>query len=448
MTKILGLFTGVLLLASLAATAQNKPKPEDVKTFTLKNGMKFLVLEDHSIPNANFYTFWKVGSRNEVHGITGLSHFFEHMMFNGAKKYGPKQFDRTMEANGGSNNAYTTQNITAYTDWFQSGALETIFDLEADRIRDLAIDSSMVRSERGVVLSERSTGLENSNYRVISELVQATAFTEHPYMFPVIGFESDIKKWTQADLERYFKTYYSPNNAVAVIVGDVTVAEVKRLAEQYVQPIPAQKLADSLRTVEPAQNGERRVTTYKDIATPNILLAYHTPATRHPDYYALDLLSGILSSGNSSRLTKSLVLDSTIASRVFTNFGESFDPELFSVYAIAAKGISADRLEKAIENQIDKVVNEGVTDTELQKLKNQKLMEFYRTMESINGKANSLGTYELFFGDYKKLYEAPTLYEKVTKADIQRVAKTYLTQRNRTVGYLLPEPKTTAGTAN
>jgi len=440
MNKQIGLLTGLLLLAGVGM-AQNKLKPEDVKTFTLKNGMKFLVLEDHSIPNANFYTFWKVGSRNEVHGITGLSHFFEHMMFNGAKKYGPKQFDRTMEANGGSNNAYTTQNITAYTDWFQSGALETIFDLEADRIRDLAIDASMVQSERGVVLSERSTGLENSNYRVISELVQATAFTEHPYMFPVIGFESDIRKWTQADLEKYFKTYYSPNNAVAVIVGDVTVAEVKKLAEQYIEPIPAQKLADSLRTVEPPQNGERRVTTYKDIATPNILLAYHTPATRHPDYYALDLLSGILSSGNSSRLTKSLVLDSTIASRVFTNFGESFDPELFSLYAIAAKGVSAEQLEKAIESQIDKIISEGVTDTELQKLKNQKLMEFYRTMESINGKANSLGTYELFFGDYKRLYEAPALYEKVTKADIQRVAKTYLTQRNRTVGYLLPETK-------
>jgi len=440
MNKQIGLLAGLLLLAGVGM-AQNKPKPEDVKTFTLENGMKFLVLEDHSIPNANFYTFWKVGSRNEVHGITGLSHFFEHMMFNGAKKYGPKQFDRVMEANGGSNNAYTSQNITAYTNWFQSGALETIFDLEADRIRDLAIDSSMVQSERGVVLSERSTGLENSNYQVISELVQATAFTEHPYMFPVIGFESDIKKWTQADLEKYFKTYYSPNNAVAVIVGDVTVAEVKKLAEQYIEPIPAQKLPDSLRTVEPPQNGERRVTTYKDIATPNILLAWHTPATRHPDYYALDLLSGILSSGNSSRLTKLLVLDSTIASRVFTNFGESFDPELFSVYAIAAKGVSAERLEKAIESQIDKVISEGVTDTELQKLKNQKLMEFYRTMESINGKANSLGTYELFFGDYKRLYEAPALYENVTKADIQRVAKTYLTQRNRTVGYLLPEPK-------
>ncbi|AQG81085.1 M16 family metallopeptidase [Spirosoma montaniterrae] len=445
MNKRTGLLVALLLSASFLAVAQNKPKPEDVQTFTLKNGMKFMVLEDHSIPNANFYTFWRVGSRNEVHGVTGLSHFFEHMMFNGAKKYGPKQFDRVMEANGGSNNAYTTQNTTVYTDWFQSGALETIFDLEADRIRDLAIDPKMVESERGVVLSERSTGLENSNYRVISELVQATAFSEHPYMFPVIGFESDIKKWSQADLERYFKTYYSPNNAVAVVVGDVTAAQVRKLAEQYIEPIPAQKLPDSLRTVEPPQNGERRVTTYKDIATPNILLAWHTPETRHPDYYALDLLSGILTTGNSSRLTKALVLDSTIASRAFSSFGESFDPNLFSIYAIAASNVSAPQLEKSVLYQIDKLVNEGITDVELQKLKNQKLMEFYRTMETINGKANSLGTYELFFGDYRKLYEAPSLYEKVTKEDVQRVARTYLTERNRTVGYLLPEPKKSAG---
>lgn len=443
MNKRIGLLTGLLLWVGVAL-AQNKPRPEDVQTFTLKNGMKFMVLEDHSIPNANLYTFWKVGSRNEVHGITGLSHFFEHMMFNGSKKYGPKQFDRVMEANGGSNNAYTTQNTTVYTDWFQRDALETIFDLEADRIRDLAIDPKMVESERGVVLSERSTGLENSNYRVISELVQATAFVEHPYMFPVIGFESDIKKWSQADLEQYFKTYYSPNNAVAVVVGDVTAALVRKLAEKYIEPIPAQKLPDSLRTVEPPQNGERRVTTYKDVATPNILMAYHTPQTRHPDYYALDLLSGILSSGNSSRLVKSLVLDSTIASRAFTNFGESFDPNLFAVYAIAASNVSAEQLERSVLNQIDKVVNSGITDAELRKLKNQKLMDFYRTMETINGKANSLGTYELFFGDYKKLYEAPTLYEKVTKEDVQRVAKTYLTARNRTVGYLLPEPKKSA----
>nr|WP_266369427.1 pitrilysin family protein [Tellurirhabdus rosea] len=425
--------------------AQNKSRPEDVQTFTLKNGMKFLVLEDHSIPNANFYVFWKVGSRNEVHGITGLSHFFEHMMFNGSKKYGPKQFDRVMEANGGSNNAYTTQNVTVYTDWFQSGALQTIFDLEADRIANLSIDPKMVESERGVVLSERSTGLENSNYRLLSELVQSVAFVEHPYMFPVIGFESDIKKWSQQDLETYFRTYYAPNNAVAVIVGDVTPAQVRKLAEQYIEPIPTGKLPESLRTVEPPQNGERRAVTYKDISTPNILLAYHTPENSHADYYALDLLSSVLTAGNSSRLVKSLVMDTTVASRVFSNLGEGFDPNLFTVYAVAGSGVSAEALEKAVLDQIDKVVKDGVTDKELQKLKNQKLMEFYRTMETINGKANSLGTYELFFGDYKKLYEAPSLYEKVTKEDIQRVAAKYLTTRNRTVGHLLPETKPAAG---
>jgi zinc protease len=432
------LVLGVLLLAGLP-TARAQNNPNDVKTFTLPNGMKFLVLEDRSIPNANMYLFWKVGARNEVHGITGLSHFFEHMMFNGSKTYGPKQFDRVMEANGGSNNAYTSEDVTVYTDWFQKDALETIFKLESDRIANLTIDSAMVESERGVVLSERSTGLENSNYRVISELVKSVAFQEHPYMFPVIGFESDIKSWTQQDLERYFKTYYAPNNATVVVVGDVTLEQVRRLANQYMAPIPARGLPPKIRTVEPEQNGERRATTYKDISTPNLILAYHTPEASHADYYALDLLSSLLTSGNSSRLVKSLVMDTTIASRVFTNMGESFDPNLFYIYAIAGAGVSASELEKAILAQLDKVIQQGVTEQELRKVKNQKLMEFYRSMETINGKANSLGTYEVFFGDYRRLYDAPQLYEKVTPADIQRVAARYFTERNRTVGYLLPE---------
>jgi len=421
--------------------ANAQSKPEDVKTFTLANGMKFLILEDHSIPNANMYLFWKVGSRNEVHGITGLSHFFEHMMFNGSKNYGPKQFDRVMEANGGSNNAYTTENVTVYTDWFQKDALETIFKLESDRISDLTIDPKMVESERGVVLSERSTGLENSNYRLLGELVQSVAYQEHPYMFPVIGFESDIKSWTQSDLENYFKTYYSPNNATVVVVGDITVDQVRKLADQYMAPIAARGLPPKIRTVEPEQNGERRVTTYKDITTPNVLLSYHTPQTGHEDYYALDLFSSLLTAGNSSRLVKSLVMDTTIASQVYTFMSEDFDPGLFNIYAIAGDNISASDLEKSILEQIDNIIKNGVTDNELQKVKNQKLMEFYRSMETINGKANSMGTYEVFFGDFKKMYDAPKLYEKVTIEDIKRVAAKYFTERNRTVGYLLPEKK-------
>jgi zinc protease len=431
----------LLTVALLAGFGMSfaQTKPEDVKSFTLANGMKFLVLEDKSIPNANMYLFWKVGSRNEVHGITGLSHFFEHMMFNGSKNFGPKEFDRFMEANGGSNNAYTTENVTVYTDWFQKDALEPIFKLESDRIASLSIDPKMVESERGVVLSERSTGLENSNYRLIGELVQSVAFQEHPYMFPVIGFESDIKSWTQADLENYFKTYYSPNNATVVVVGDVTFEQVKKLADQYMAPIPARGLPPKIRTVEPPQNGERRVTTYKDIATPNILMAYHVPETKHEDYYALDLLSSLLTSGNSSRLTKSLVMDSTLATNVSSFTDQSFDPSLFVIFAIAGSNVSAQDLEKAIDNQIGMVMKDGVKDEELQKVKNQKLMEFYHTLETINGKANSLGSYDVFFGDYKKMFEAPELYKKVTVEDIKRVAAKYLTDRNRTVGYLLPE---------
>ncbi|MFN3694763.1 MAG: M16 family metallopeptidase, partial [Ignavibacterium sp.] len=214
-------------------------KPEDVKSFSLKNGMKFFVLEDKSIPNANMYLFFKVGSRNEYIGITGISHFFEHMMFNGAKKYGPKEFDRVMEANGGSNNAYTTENITVYTDWFPKQSLEIIFDLESDRIANLNFDPKMIESERGVILSERSTGLENNPLEQLWQELQATAFVAHPYMWPVIGWESDIKNWTKEDLENYFHTYYAPNNCVVVISGDVNYGEVKRLAEKYFEPIPS-----------------------------------------------------------------------------------------------------------------------------------------------------------------------------------------------------------------
>lgn len=428
------IFTLLLLGISVPLFAQLKA--EDVKTFTLKNGMKFLVMEDNSIPNANMYLFYKVGSRNEHPGITGLSHFFEHMMFNGSKKFGPKMFDRTMELSGGANNAYTTQNVTVYTDWFPVSALETIFDLESDRIGHLSIDPKMVESERGVVLSERSTGLENSPWRMVGEAVNAAAFQEHPYHWSVIGYETDIKNWTKEDLEQYFRTYYAPNNCVVVISGNVKVDEVKRLAIKYMEPIPANKEPKPVHLVEPTQTGERRVTVQKEVATPYLLIGYHTPESRHKDYYALDVLSSVLSSGKSSRLYAELVDKKQLATSVFTNFGESFDPNLFQFYAIAAKGVKENDLESAIYAEIEKVQKEGITARELQKIKNQKLMEFYSQIETINGKSNNIGTYELFFGDYKKMFDAPAEYEKVSLEDVKRVATEYFKKSNRTVGVL------------
>ncbi|GAA4315352.1 pitrilysin family protein [Mucilaginibacter gynuensis] len=409
-------------------------KAGDVNTFTLKNGMKFLVMEDASIPNANMYLFYKVGSRNEYPGITGLSHFFEHMMFNGSKKFGPKQFDNVMEFNGGANNAYTNQNVTVYTDWFPTSAMETIFDLEADRIANLSIDPKMVQSERGVVASEKSTGLENSPWNRLNEMVNATAFTEHSYHWPVVGYQTDIDNWTKEDLERYFKTYYSPNNCVVVIVGNVKTADVKKLADKYMAPIPAQPTPPAVNLKEPPQVGERRVLLQKELPVPYMIMGYHTPDTQNSDYYALSILSDILSSGNSSRLYTALVDNKQVATEVSTDFGENFDPNLFSIYAVVAKSSNEADVEKAIDAEIEKVQKESVTAVELQKIKNQKLIQLYRQLETINGKANALGTYEVFFGDYKKLFDAPEAFNKVTAADVQRVAKEYLKKTNRTVG--------------
>jgi zinc protease len=438
----------IALLATLilATTVQAATKPDDVKSFTLKNGMTIMVLEDDSIPNANMYLFWKVGSRNEVPGITGLSHFFEHMMFNGAKKNGPKQFDRVMEANGGANNAYTTENMTVYTNWFPADSIETMFDLEADRIEHLAIDQKMLDSERGVVTSERSTGLENSNVRVLMEEIKGSAFRAHPYSWSVIGHQSDIDSWTLQDLKDYHRTYYAPNNALVVIAGDVKLAEVKKLAKKYWEPIAAQPEPKKVRTVEPKQKGERRLYVEKPSATSaNVMMAYHVPATSNKDYYPLEMLSNILASGDSSRLRRSLVDQQQLATSLFAYFPQSFDPNLFYIYAVAAEGVSAEKLEKAIIMEVNKVMTDGVTEKELEMVKNKAQVDFYRTLSTINGKANTLGTYALFFNDFKKMFTAVEDMASVKPADIQRVANSYLIKANRTVGILNAKKDSMAG---
>src|SRR3990170_1438279 len=345
----------ILTFLVFAFVCYGQTKVEDIQTFTLENGMKIIVLEDHSIPNANMYLFWKVGSRNEYQGITGLSNFFEHMMFNGAKKFGPKEFDRTMEFNGGANNAYTREDVTVYTDWFPASATETIFDLESDRISSLSIDPKMVESERGVVLSERSTGLENSPWQLLTQSVQAQAFLEHPYHWPVIGYEDDMKNWKQADLERYFKTYYAPNNCVVVVSGAVKTDNIKKLAEKYLEPIPSQPEPPKVHIAEPPQTGERRIILKKDVATPYLYIAYKTPEAKNDDYYPLVLLSDILSSGKSSRLYASLVDNKQLANSVFTSYDESFDPTLFGFYAVTNKGVNETDLEKAIYEELEKI---------------------------------------------------------------------------------------------
>ena len=409
----------------------------DVKEHRLKNGMKVLILKDSSIPNANMYIFWKVGSRNELPGITGLSHFFEHMMFNGSKNFPPGSFDTEMEAAGGSNNAYTTNDLTVYTNWFPTSAFSTIVNLEADRIAHLQLDDKKIESERGVVLSERTTGLENDPWEELGVAVRSTAFLAHPYSWPVIGWEADIKAWTKSDLQRYFDTYYNPSNAVMVIVGDVEPEAVLDELQKKIEPIVRQANIPAIRTVEPPQRGERRVWVEKpEISNAHFMAAYHSPRSSHADFYALNLLSEILTGGPSSRLYKSLVDEQRLALEVSAYNSESLDPDLFSFAIVGADGKKPSQIEKAFDKEIARLRDKGVSERELTTAKKKFLVSFYRGMETINGKAQLLGNFEIFQGGYQNLFSAPERYKAVTVTDIKRVIDAYFVPSKRTIGIL------------
>jgi zinc protease len=427
----------ILFLPLICAFVQ----AQDVHTATLANGMKVIIQEDHNIPNVAMYFFYRIGSRNERPGITGISHFFEHMMFNGAKKYGPKQFDNEMEKAGGNNNASTGQDLTTYTDWFPSTALELMFDMEADRIRDLAIEPKMVQSEREVVYSERRSSVDNNNFGILEEQLQAAAFTAHPYHWPVLGWPSDIEAWTQQDLKDYFAVGYAPNNCTMVVVGDVTVARVMELAKKYIEPIPAHDPPPPVRTQEPAQLGERRLVVKKAAQLPIQMIAYHVPEAKNPDSQVLDVIATLLSTGQSSRLYKRMIDEEPLALSVNGGHGDSLDPTIMIFTIQPRAGVDPARTEKVFYEELDRLKSAAVSEHELQKAKNQILAGHYAQLETIAGRASLLGHYDAIFGDYQKTFTLDKDFQAVTAADIQRVAKQYFSEKNRTVATLLPEAK-------
>ena len=431
MRRFLALLT--LLAASLAA--------QDVKvtTHTLSNGMKILLHEDHDVPNVSLYFFYKIGSRNERPGTTGISHFFEHMMFNGAKKYGPGQFDFHMEKAGGRNNAYTNEDVTVYTDWFPKSALELMFDMESDRIRDLSFDPRIVESERGVVYSERRTSVDNSPMGVLYEQFNAAAYIAHPYHWPVIGWASDIESWTMDDLKAHFKMGYAPNNCVMVVTGDVTPDEILALAKKYIEPIPSQPPPPPVRTREPEQLGERRVVVRRPANLPLLFVGYHVGATRDPESVVWDVLETILTTGRSSRLYQRLVEKDQLVLNVGGGTSTSLDPGLFAFRMQVRSGKSSTDAEAALYDELARLARDGVTPEELEKARNQILANFYRGLKTIAGKANLLGTYEVFYGDWSRVNQVAANLAKVKPEDVQRVAKKIFTGRNRTVATLIPD---------
>ncbi len=432
-----------LLLVAFAAPPAASAQTFDVQTRTLKNGMKILVQRDPDIPNVALYIFYRIGSRNERPGTTGLSHFFEHMMFNGAKKYGPGQFDKVMEGAGGSNNAYTSTDVTVYQDWFPRTQLDLIFDLEADRIQHLAFDPKIIESERGVVASERRTSVDADNAGLLWEQLWATAYTAHPYQWPVVGWMVDIEGWKMEDLQNHFRTGYSPSNATMVVVGDVQPEEIFTLAQKYIEPIPSHEPPAKVTTREPEQLGERRVEVRKFAQLPMLMFGYHVPETAHTDYYALKVLQTVLFSGQSSRMYQRLVDKDQLALSVQANYDFAFDPTLFVITAQPKEGVTTTAVERAVYEEFDKTRKDSVTEQELEKAKNILLANFYRQIKTISGRADQIGSYEVFFGDYRKLFNAAEDFRKVTRDDVRRVAQKYFTDKNRTVATLVPEREAT-----
>jgi predicted Zn-dependent peptidase len=431
------------LLVAVSATGSRAAMSADaVSEHMLSNGMKVLLWEDHTIPNLAVYTFWKVGSRNEAPGITGLAHFFEHMMFNGSRNYPPGEFDRTMEAAGGANNAYTSNDVTVYQDWVPAAALDVTLDLEADRIGYLSVDPDVVESERGVVMSERRRSVEDSNHSLMGEQLYSTAFLAHPYQWPVIGWASDIESWLQEDVEAFHRRWYTPNNATMVIVGAFDTAQILPRLEAKIGSLAAREIPRGVTTVEPEQHGERRVILRKEANLGSVMVAWHVPATAHEDTRVLELVDRILSSGQSSRLYRRLVDQDQLALWVYSGGDNNFDPGLYQVLVQSRGGVDGEAIEAALYDEIDRLAREPVQDRELAKAKNMLLTSFYRDMSTLSGRAHSLGAFETFHGDWRKVFDTAQTYQDIDADDIQRVVAEYLHEDNRTVVTLIPTQDT------
>jgi zinc protease len=428
----------LLLGAALAAHSSlaQVPGADQVESVTLANGMQIIVWPDRDIPNVALYNWVRVGSRNEAPGITGLAHFFEHMMFNGTSTRGPGEFDRTLEGSGARNNAFTSSDVTVYQDWFPRAALATVFELEADRLRNLAFDPKVIESERGVVHSERRLRVDDSHFGRLQEQVQATAFLAHPYGIPTIGWPSDIASWSLENLKAFFKTNYAPNNCTLVLVGDVDAKGVLALARKYFEPIPAQEPPAPVSTKEPPQQGERRVAIGAEAQTPLVQFAYHSIAGADARQPALDLLARILTDGDASRLHRVLVEEQKLAISADSYAEGGFDPGLLWFFLSLPANGDPQKAEAAFTEEIERLVKDGVTSEEVARARNQALADFWRGLATINGKAQALGEYAVLRGGHQQLFDAPKAYESVTPQDIQNLAAELLGAGNRTVGVL------------
>jgi len=416
-----------------------QPLAKSVREHTLRNGLKVRLLPSHAVPTCTLYTFFKVGSRNERPGATGISHLFEHMMFNGAKRFGPGEFDKVLEASGGTSNAYTSNDVTVYYEDFMAEALPTVLDLESDRMQSLQVTPKMLESERQVVLEERRLRVDNEIAGLMDEELSSLVWKAHPYRWPVIGWQRDIEAISRQDCLDYFRTYYAPNNATLWLSGDFDPKEALALLEKRYGGIKPGPAAPPVLDAEPEQKGERRAEVRHPAQSPSLLVAWRGPRGDDPDTLVLDVLQYALSVGQSSRLTKALVYQQEMAVSVSVDWTWRFDPGAFLVAMELKPGADPKAAEAALYAELERVQEHGLEDREVEKARNNLSAHLIRELSTNNGRAHALGTYETMLGDWRQGLALASRYEQVTKAQVQAAAKKYLRPERRSVVTLVPQ---------
>lgn len=435
---VCALFTLVFTsCASNTATMKNERLPfvgsHEVQRFVLPNGLKLLVVEDDSSPTFAYQTWFRVGSRDEKVGYTGLAHLFEHMMFKQTKNYKDGEFDRILEANGAEGeNAFTSRDYTAYVQELPKDKLDLIAKLESDRMVNLVVDQKAFKTETEVVQNERRFRNENSPDGLMYQEIFTTAFQKHSYRWPVIGYEEDLNRMNAPDAMEFYKSFYSPNHATIVVVGDVKANEVLRVVKKYYGHLkPIQPVVSNIEA-EPLQTEARRKTLKLNTQVQKIVMGYHVPEVTHPDIAALTLLRSILAGGKSSRLSRALV-DTGITTSIGAYDLDDKDPSLLIFSANLQQGKKAEQAEQIVLKEIEKLKKSTIGGSELERAKNILTYEFYDKLSDPSEKANFLGHYETVSDSFQTGLNILNRIAGLTEKDVQLAAEKYLNPKNRTV---------------
>jgi len=434
--------TFIVLLGAFSLTAPQAA--EAVKSYRLENGMKVLVKPDHRAPVAVSQVWYKVGSSDEHNGITGISHVLEHMMFKGTKAYPAGRFSDIIAANGGEENAFTGRDYTAYYQFMGSDRLEIAFELEADRMRNLLLPEAEFQKERQVVREERFMRTEDKPEALTYERFNAVAYLNGPYRNPVIGWDEDLEALTVDDLRRWYQTWYAPNNATLVVVGDVDPDAIFALAKKYFGKLKPSEPPVVKPRGEPTQRGERRIRVHAPAKVPYVIVGYPVPSLKTAEQpwepYALDVLAGILDGGASARLARELVRGQEIAAAASAGYNLTAKYQtLFMLDANPTEEHSIDEVEQALYAQIEKLKREPASEAELQRVKAQVIAAKVYELDSVQQLATQIGALETIGLGWRLMDDYPEKIKAVTAEQVLEVARKYLIDRHRTVAVLVPE---------